>query len=338
MPDPFGSFGWICQHTALPQCNLLFNQIWQNATDLEVLFPANSTFYHNYTITPSTSPDEPKAAAARRDAGSGLGNDCVIPRVTTQNSLGDIGKLSAWWYELMAATVVVSFVSLLMVFALLFLSKRRRAAVGRSELQIFLIVSSESLLRTDKQGFGFMSALQAVTMSSMLEQASQPLVILSAIHCAAIAAVAWMLVYNGIIATQVLDMGLISAAFFGGTCYVALAVGFNYNDAFFVGAEHPEQLKTNVRAVVIYLLIMIYVTFLKLKEAKPAIILIAGSVLFAGGQVVQFLASQPLCRASHSKVNGSFLMSFAMDLAVGLVFFAWLTITEEDWDDHMWYA
>lgn len=83
---------------------------------------------------------------------------------------------------------------------------------------------------------------------------------------------------------------------------------------------------------------MIYVTFLKLKEAKPAIILIAGSVLFAGGQVVQFLASQPLCRASHSKVNGSFLMSFAMDLAVGLVFFAWLTITEEDWDDHMWYA
>lgn len=105
----------------------------------------------------------------------------------------------------MAATVVVSFVSLLMVFALLFLSKRRRAAVGRSELQIFLIVSSESLLRTDKQGFGFMSALQAVTMSSMLEQASQPLVILSAIHCAAIAAVAWMLVYNGIIATQVLE-------------------------------------------------------------------------------------------------------------------------------------
>lgn len=105
------------------------------------------------------------------------------------------------------------------------------------------------------------------------------------------------------------------------------------------------------RAVVIYLLIMVYVTFLKLKETKPGIILVAAFVLFAGGQVVQFLASQPLCRvslsvgmtvadkqASHIKVNGSFLMSFAMDIAVGLIFFMWLLITEEDWDDHMWYA
>lgn len=100
----------------------------------------------------------------------------------------------------------MSFVSLLMVIALLFLSKRRRAAVGRSELQIFLIVScADAWPRTDRQGFGFMSALQAVTMSSMLEQASSALVILSAIHSATIAAVAWMLVYNGIVATQILE-------------------------------------------------------------------------------------------------------------------------------------
>lgn len=49
-------------------------------------------------------------------------------------------------------------------------------------------------------------------------------------------------------------MGLISAAFFGGTCYVALAVGFNYNDAFFVGAEHPEQLKS----IALFVLTMIW--------------------------------------------------------------------------------
>lgn len=34
-----------------------------------------------------------------------------------------------------------------------------------------------------------------------------------------------------------------SAAFFGGTIYVALAVGFKYNSAFdFVGTDNPEQL------------------------------------------------------------------------------------------------
>lgn len=43
---------------------------------------------------------------------------------------------------------------------------------------------------------------------------------------------------------SLISLGLISAAFFGGTCYVALAVGFNYNDAFFVGTKNPEQLKS----------------------------------------------------------------------------------------------
>lgn len=57
-------------------------------------------------------------------------------------------------------------------------------------------------------------------------------------------------------------------------------------------------------AVVIYLLIMIYVTFIKLKESKPAIVLILAFALFAGGQVVQFLASQPLCRVSLTRRRG----------------------------------
>lgn len=50
-----------------------------------------------------------------------------------------------------------------------------------------------------------MSAFQALTMASMLEQGTTALVVLSAIHCAAIAALSWMLVYNGIIATQALE-------------------------------------------------------------------------------------------------------------------------------------
>lgn len=57
------------------------------------------------------------------------------------------------------------------------------------------------------------------------------------------AAAAWLTDRDGSL-PSLISLGLISAAFFGGTCYVALAVGFNYNDAFFVGTEHPEQLKS----------------------------------------------------------------------------------------------
>lgn len=97
---------------------------------------------------------------------------------------------------------------------------------------------------------------------------------------------------------------------------------------------------------------MTYVTLVKLREKKPVVVLLAAFALFAGGQVVHFLASQPLCRVSRgedrtvkltlqaadAKVNASFLMILAMDLAVALVFYMWMLITEEDWDDHMWYA
>lgn len=69
MPEPFGSFGWICgspkleygpvnklklssgSHTVLPQCNLFFFQLFENDTPfLTTLFPESSTFFSHYNI------------------------------------------------------------------------------------------------------------------------------------------------------------------------------------------------------------------------------------------------------------------------------------------------
>lgn len=51
MPEPFGSFGWMCSHTVLPQCNLFFSQLFENDTPfLTTLFPESSTFFSQYNV------------------------------------------------------------------------------------------------------------------------------------------------------------------------------------------------------------------------------------------------------------------------------------------------
>lgn len=64
MLEPYGAFGWICtstgeaqltltgRHAALPQCNLLFAQLWRGGSNwsLQILFPTESEFYSQYAV------------------------------------------------------------------------------------------------------------------------------------------------------------------------------------------------------------------------------------------------------------------------------------------------
>lgn len=65
------------------------------------------------------------------------------------------------------------------------------AIPGRVELRALLLAYILSL------------ALQITTTGSVLKQGSTPIVVLTAIHAALVAAMFWMLFFNGLVATQV---------------------------------------------------------------------------------------------------------------------------------------
>ncbi|RSH82100.1 hypothetical protein EHS25_006033, partial [Saitozyma podzolica] len=98
------------------------------------------------------------------------------------------------------------------------------------------------------------------------------------------------------------------------------------------GSVHPQE-QNDGSAAVAFFAIMLYVTFVMLKEVKPALMYILAFVLFLGGGIIFFLASEPLCNASNQKVNGAFLSTLLSAGALGAIYYAWMAITEEDWGD-----
>lgn len=88
---------------------------------------------------------------------------------------------------------------MVLVAALIVFSSRRKAAVGRIELRLFLVVYFLSL------------PLQLITTGAFLQQGGMPLVILTAIHAGVVAALFWGLLANAIVATQVVEDGTLSS-------------------------------------------------------------------------------------------------------------------------------
>nr|XP_019000641.1 uncharacterized protein I203_06686 [Kwoniella mangroviensis CBS 8507]OCF64102.1 hypothetical protein I203_06686 [Kwoniella mangroviensis CBS 8507] len=351
MPDPFGSFSWIFvtdpididitpypniagSHTVLPQCNLLFSQIWNaDPPSLTNLFPDSSEFFTNYNVTGESAREDPVVQVARSDAGVGVGSNCEMARVGHRGSPGDI------------ALIVLSALSFLLAISLSIHASKRKAAVGRIELRFFLFL------------YGVHSALQIITMSSLLEQGSTALSILRSIHVALIASLFWVLLGNAIIATQLVEDGtaaaiaplsILAILFFIPTLYISLDTSLGWTNVFEISGEDLTYLKNIALfiltllwpaiAVVIYTILMLYITLNTLRETKPALLYLGACILFAVGQVIFFLVSQPLCDASNGKVNSSFLSTLLEAGSVGLIYLAWKSITEDDWGEDVYGA
>jgi hypothetical protein len=57
----------------------------------------------------------------------------------------------------------------------------------------------------------------------------------------------------------------------------------------------------------------------------------AATLLFAIGQIFQYVISTHLCQASHGKINGALFETLFTLLSVGMVWIFWSSITEDDW-------
>lgn len=162
------------------------------------------------------------------------------------------------------------------------------------------------------------------------------------------------------------SIGLIcasAAALFIGTGYIALDTGFNWTGHFQSSHDSPNR---NIALYVLYQLfplvcvVLFYVLEAVLvlrilgefrpmckylshppspteRERKPTpanvepVYLTGAGLLFAIGQIFNYVISTHLCQASQGKINGALFETLFTLLAVSGVWTFWSSITEDDW-------
>lgn len=314
----FADFEPLCRNVpSYPWCNLFYRQLQREAPDVLTGLSANSS-----------------------SAPVGVDPVCGIPRVNFSNELTN-GATSIS----NVANIAVCGASFIFVAVLIFLCGRRKAAVGRVELRLFLIAYLLTL------------PLQILTTGALLEQGTLALTVLTAIHAGAVAMTFWGLLANGIVATQVVEdgtlssvlpYGIVSLMAFGVTLYISLDIGLGVTSLIGGVSDPPEALKniplfvlTSIwpgACALVYFILMIYIVVRVLRETKPMWYYILAAVLFVLSQLALFLLNKVICTAADAKIDGSFIASLLETAAVGVIYLAWMSITEESWEDDGYYT
>jgi hypothetical protein len=164
-----------------------------------------------------------------------------------------------------------------------------------------------------------------------------------------IVATLWVLVLNAIVGYQLLDdgtplsVGLMvasAAALFIGTGYIALDTGYSWTGFFDSNSYGP--LNRNIGLYVLYQLaplVFLFAFFVLetalvirvLGERKPMIYLAAAALLFAIGQIFNYVISVHICNGTSGKVDGALFETLFTLLSVVMIWIFWSSITEDDW-------
>ncbi|KAL2863544.1 chitin synthase export chaperone [Aspergillus lucknowensis] len=232
-------------------------------------------------------------------------------------------------------SILLAFIGILASLLLIWRSERKQAAVGRREMQLFLL------------GFIIIEICEIFSVGGipLRDDVRKGF---SAVHVAAIAAVSWVLFLNAMVGFQLLDDGtpasiglfLVSAAaIFVGTGYIALDTGFDWTGEF---ATNPSNEYRNIALYVLYqlfpllclvafFLLETYLVIRVLGELRPMLYLGAAAILFAIGQVFNYVVSVHLCNATDGKINGALFETLFTVISVVMLWIFWSSITEDDW-------
>ncbi|KAF2633500.1 hypothetical protein BU25DRAFT_427013 [Macroventuria anomochaeta] len=232
-------------------------------------------------------------------------------------------------------SIILCGIAILAAFFLLWRSERKKAAVGRREMQLFLL------------GYIIVSICEIFTIGGFPLNNSVRLAFV-AVHIAAIVTTAWILMLNGLVGYQLLDDGtpisisllLVSAVvIFVGTGYIALDTGFSWtgywNDTL-AGENQAYALYTLYQLVPLVFLVVFFCleSFLVLRvlgERKPMLYLLGAALLFAIGQIFQYVISVHICTGTSGKINGGLFETLFTLLSVVMIWVFWSSITEDDW-------
>ncbi|KAL2160018.1 hypothetical protein VTH06DRAFT_1673 [Thermothelomyces fergusii] len=256
---------------------------------------------------------------------SGPWGGCQLTGIPLPNGrhLGNLGS------------ILLAGIAILVSIWLLHRSERKRAAVGRREMQAFLL------------GYILISICEIFSVGDFPLN-SEVRMAFSAIHIGAIAATTWILFLNGIVGYQLMDDGtplsvglffVSSLVFLVGVGYIALDTGFAFTGYWDSSYSSPNR---SIALYVLYLLIpllwiVLYfvlesVLVLKvLGEIRPMLFLVSSAVAFAAGQVFNFVVSPYICNGTSGAIDGALFQTLFTLLSVVLVWFFWSSITEDDW-------
>jgi hypothetical protein len=153
---------------------------------------------------------------------------------------------------------------------------------------------------------------------------------------------------NAVVGYQLLDdgtpmsIGLMvgsAAVLFIGTGYITLDTGYSWTGHF------KSSLSGNNRNIALYVLyqlaplVFLFVFFVLetvlvirvLGERKPMIYLVSAALLFALGQIFNYVVSVHICNGTHGKIDGALFETLFTLLSVVMIWVFWSSITEDDW-------
>lgn len=231
--------------------------------------------------------------------------------------------------------VIISALGIFVTLYLLWRSERKQAAVGRREMQIFL--------------FGYI----VILIAQVFTQGEFPIdrdvkLAFTGIHLAAIIGTTWILMLNAVVGYQLIDdgtpksIGIVVASALVlaiGTGFIALDTGFSWTGHFDRSLTAPNR---NIGLYVLYQLapLLFLVIFFVLEanlvlrvlgERKPMLYLGGAALLFAIGQIFQYVISTHICNGTDGKIDGSLFEALFTLLSVYAVWYFWSSITEDDW-------
>lgn len=232
-------------------------------------------------------------------------------------------------------SIILCGIAILVTAFLLLRTERKAAAVGRREIQLFLL------------GFIVIEICEIFTVGGFpLPDAVRKG--FTVVHIAAITATTWILLLNAAVGYQLLDDGtpmsmllILGSAFviFIGTGYIALDTAFRITTFWNDSHQSPYR---NIALYVLYQLVPLVFLFLFfvlesilvlriLGETKPMLYLVGAAVLFAIGQIFNYVVSVHICKPTNGKIDGAFFETLFTFLSVIVIWIFWSSITEDDW-------
>ncbi|TLD25352.1 hypothetical protein PspLS_06023 [Pyricularia sp. CBS 133598] len=259
-----------------------------------------------------------------QDGGWGGCNLKGIPLPNTQY-LGNLG------------VILVCVVAIVVAIYLLLRSERKKAAVGRREMQLFLL------------GYIVIQICEIFTVGEISPLSETVRVAFTGIHLGFIIATTWVLMLNAVVGYQIIDDGtplslgllvLSALVLLIGTGYITLDTGFEWTGYWNSSREGPNyqhialyvlyQLAPLIFIVAFFILEAILVLRV-LQETKPMIYLVGAGVLFALGQIFNYVVSRYICNGTNGSIDGSLFQTIFTLASVVMVWIFWSSITEDDW-------
>ncbi|KAI1105021.1 chitin synthase III catalytic subunit [Jackrogersella minutella] len=214
-------------------------------------------------------------------------------------------------------------------------SEKKKAAVGRREMQLFLL------------SYIIIEICEIFTVGEFPLRGTVRIAF-TGIHIGMIIATTWILLLNAVVGYQVLDdgtplsiglMAISGVVLFVGTGYITLDTGYHWTNEF---VPDPNNHYRNIALYVLYQLapLVFLVAFFVLEtvlvlrilgEIRPMIYLIGAAILFALGQIFNYVISPYICNGTSGKIDGALFETLFTLLSVLMIWIFWSSITEDDW-------